>query len=160
MLPEPPLEVGSEAWCQLRDERTKEWFLDHPGPIAFIHAMGAFVELWDDLIDKDKEIPDEEINGTFIRVLLDIACNRWFIENAEYLSPLVVQMISAYFDSEELKDDKDIAKRQVAFHLRNYMLEFYHACAFLVGGYNHLRSVGPEIRRFFAFETFEDWEHG
>lgn len=160
MLKATQFEPGTPQWCELRECNTKEWMMGQPGPIAFLHALGAYVELWDDLIDKDKEISDDEINGTMARGLFDIACNRWFRENADYLSPLLVQMVSAYFDSEELKKDEDVRVRQIAFHLRNYMLELYHACAFLVGGFDHLREVGPEIRRFFAFENFEDWEHG
>jgi hypothetical protein len=28
----------------------------------------------------------------------------------------------------------------------------------LLGGYKHMREVSREIREFFAFETFEEWE--
>jgi hypothetical protein len=48
--------------------------------------------------------------------------------------------------------------RNLAFHIRNLGIELYIATAFLLGGYDYMRKVSLEIRTFFAFETFEEWE--
>lgn len=157
----PPAQVpepGSDAWIALRNRNRETWMMGNQEAIAFLAALGAYVEMWDDLIDKDKPVSDEMVNDTLGAALLHIACNPFVAANRAYLFPLLVQMISSYEDSEILCRDEDERCRNLAFHLRNYPLELYQACAFLVGGWEHLRRVGPEMRRFFAFESYSEWE--
>lgn len=152
-------EVGSMQWIQERDQLRDECACHDPRAVQFLAALGAYVELWDDLIDKDKALPEDHIHNGMAGALLDIACNPWFQQHVTYLTPLLVQMVSAYLTSEELCRDPDRKVRGVAFHLRNYPLEFYPAVAFLTGGMAHMRDMERKTRRFFAFEAFEDWEY-
>jgi len=151
-------DVGSEEWIHDRDALRAECANHDPGAIAFLAALGAYVEMWDDFVDKDKEVSADAVHNTMGAGLLDIACNPWFQANREFLAPVMVMMISAYLTSEELCTDPDIAVRQRAFHLRNYPLEFYPVVAFVTGGMQHMRRMDPKVRRFFSFETFEQWE--
>lgn len=150
---------GGLSWMRRRDALREECALGEPHAVQFLMAMGLYVELWDDLIDKDKPISDEMIHSVMAAGLLDVATNPWVQAHRDFIAPTLVMMINNYLTSEELKTDPDVAVRQRAFHLRNFPLELYGVVAFLQGGMHHMRAMDPKIRRFFAFERFEDWEH-
>ena len=151
--------IGSAEWVRERDDLRERCCCGVPEAVQFLAALGAYVELWDDLIDQDKSLSSEDIHNTLAGGLLDVAVNPWVQAHRDFLAPIFVQMISSYLTSEELARDPDIAVRQRAFHLRNSPLEFYPVAAFLTGGIEHMRRMDPEVRRFFAFERFEEWEH-
>lgn len=154
-------EIGSDEWMAERDQLRIECANGHEDAADFLLAVGDYVELWDDLIDKDTEITDERINAAMSNGIL-LNFNPFAQANAHYLRAFIVQMINSYLDSEELQHDDDPKVRNIAFHLRNHPLELYQAVAFCCGGWPHLRQMSPKIRKFFAFESFEEWEreHG
>ncbi|WP_282460149.1 hypothetical protein, partial [Mycoplasmopsis arginini] len=76
------------------------------------------------------------------------------------LTPILIHTASAWLDSEILKTSKDSRQKMLAFHLRNLSLELYHATAFLVGGFEHLRKVSIEMRTYFALESYKEWLNG
>lgn len=156
---EPAPDPGSAEWLALRNRNRERWMMGDQEAVTFLAALGEYVELWDDLIDRDREIAPARVHDTLASALLLIACNPFVARHHAHLMPVLVQMCSSYLDSEDLCRHPDRRVRGVAFHTRNYPLELYHACAFLVGGWAHLRSVGPEIRAFFAFEAFDQWEY-
>lgn len=149
-------------WLQARDAMRVQVCNGDADALTFLEDFMNVIEFWDDLIDGDVPVGPERINAVFVSVLVRFVNNRFWIENRHYLTPFMVMTISAWMDSEEVGDDADRRVRNVAFHIRNYGLELYHAVAFLTGGWDHLREMGPALRRFFSFEAFEDWEkeHG
>lgn len=148
----------AQEWQDQRDANKQRWFLGHAEAIDFIGNIMSAFEFWDDLIDKDVELEDEYISKVMVNLLFVLPQNRWFVANTAYYMPLFMMCFSAFFDSNEMcKSDKKHI-RNLAFHIRNLGIELYVATAFLVGGYTHMREVSREIREFFAFETFEEWE--
>ena len=152
------MKPGSEQWFEQRDQLRLECANGDEQAVAFLSAIGSYVELWDDLIDEDRDIPKDEIHTTLANGLIDIAVNPFVARNQEFIGPVFAMMISAYLTSEELRSDPDVKVRQRAFHIRNYPLELYNIVALLTGGMTHMIRMEPEVRRFFAFEAFEDWE--
>lgn len=146
-------------WEERKYALQERWFLGDKEAITFIRALGHYVETWDDLIDKDKELTDEDINATFTMGLLDIASNPFVARHQATIGHLLALMVNGWMCSEEMKRSDDRRVRQVAFHLRNWPLELYPAVALCVGGWLHMRAVSVEIRTWFADEDFDEWEH-
>ena len=95
---------------------------------------------------------------SFMNLMFVLPENVWFSTHKNYYLPLIMMSINAFHDANDLcKSDKPHL-RNLAFHIRNLGIELYIATAFLLGGYEYMRKVSPEIRSFFAFETFEEWE--
>lgn len=126
--------------------------------IDFVNQLFDAVELWDDLIDKDNEISNEHINRVFLSLFFSLPANNWFINNREYYLPLILTSINGFHDANNMAKNEKKHIKNMAFHLRNFGIEIHIATAFLIGGYEHMRKVSQEIREFFAFETFENWE--
>ena len=150
-------EVGSDEWMAERDALRSDCALGNIEAQDFLLAVGDYVELWDDLIDKDAEITEQRIHASLSNGIL-MAFNPFVRTNSEFIRAFIVQMINSYLDSEKLKKSNKKEIRNIAFHIRNHPLELYQAVAFCCGGWSHLREMSPRIREFFAFETFEEWE--
>jgi hypothetical protein len=148
----------SQEWQDQNQANKQRWFLGHAEAIDFINSFFSAVELWDDLIDKDVEVSDDFINTVFTNLMFVLPQNRWFTDNSKYYAPLIMASINGFHDANEMCKSDKIHIRNLAFHIRNFGIELHIATAFLLGGYSHMREVSREIREFYAFESFEEWE--
>lgn len=150
--------IMSPDWHIQNQANKSRWFMGNRDAVDFVNALFDAVELWDDLIDKDVDVQPEHINRVFLSLMFALPANRWFTQHKEYYLPLIMTAINGFHDANVMvySDKKHI--RNLAFHVRNFGIELHIATAFLIGGYQHMRDVSQEIREFFAFETFEQWE--
>jgi len=150
----------STDWFTMRDQKGLEWMLGDTNAYSFIRALMQIIEAWDDCIDQDQPHSPDQINEAFTLALIGLPNNPFYERHKSVLMPLMVLCANAYQDSNRLAESGETKHRNLAFHLRNMALEFYPLCAFLVGGWDHMRKVSPEIREFFAFESFEEYDNG
>lgn len=111
--------------------------------------------LWDDLIDKDKDRTDQEINDAFRIALVDIPTNPFFAKHRQALCPIVLNIILRWQDANVLERGNDHDKHMAYMH-RAGMLEIFNICAYLIGGPNWVYEVGPDMRRMYE-EKLEDF---
>jgi hypothetical protein len=149
-------EFDTDAWRKLRDAKFNEWIGD-PYAIDFIILMGDVAEVWDDLIDQDKSVKPEDVNRIFSSLLVDLPLNSFFDKNKLMLMPLVITVINAWQDANELEKGSDNDKI-VAYTLRDYLFELLFFVIYLTRGNDYLRTVSVEIRKFFTeHETFAQY---
>lgn len=155
------MSVGKQTqeWVALRDKKHVEWFFGNKQALEFIAIIFEAIEFTDDLIDQDVEISQDRIIINMMNLMITLPNNDFFISNRAYFTPILVHTLSSWIDSEILKHSKDERHKMLAFHLRNTALELYHATAFLLGGFEHLRKIGVEMRTFFALETYKEWKN-
>ncbi len=122
-------------------------------------ALSTVIEVWDDLIDRDREPTAGEVNNAFVLALFDLQVNPFFVRHRAYLLPLLMSAINAWMDSTQMERGADTHERMWAFFLKDAGRELFIQCAHLTGGFAHMRAVSLEMRRFFTHETYQDWEH-
>lgn len=147
----------SPEWREKRDELLEKWLKYDHGAICFLIDIGQIAEVWDDLIDRDKPVDDEVIIDVFTRLLFDLPTNPFYAQNAAYLRPLLVAGVNAWLDSTVLEKEGTPWATTWAYALRDWYMELVPACAFLIGGFGHMRAVSLEARRFFQAETLEEY---
>ena len=150
--------VMSEEWQIANQANKRSWCLGNQHAVDFLNCLFDAVELWDDLIDKDVEIESNHINRVFTSLMFSLPSNPWFMANYTYYQPLVMASINGFHDANEMAKSDKKHLRNLAFHIRNLGIEIHIATAFLIGGFEHMRKVSREIREFYAFETFDEWE--
>jgi hypothetical protein len=150
--------VMTDEWVAQNQANKQRWLLGNTDAINFIDMFFDAVELWDDLIDKDTPVSDDHINRAFTNLMFALPANEFFIAHRKYYLPLIMSAINGFHDANELCKNDSLHLRNLAFHIRNLGIELHIATAFLIGGYEYMRKVSPEIREFFAFESFEEWE--
>ena len=149
----------SPEWRKERNCLLLAWMQEDHNAYAFILQLGEVAEVWDDLIDGDPVTP-ERIHGAFITALFAITGNPFFTANAGYLRPLMLAGTNAWLDSVDLERRGDNWAKVWAYALRDWYMELVPACAFLVGGYDHMRLVSLEAREFFQKETLQEFLDG
>lgn len=152
-------EFDSQEWREERDKRLLEWFLGNEDAVRCYVTLSSIGETWDDLIDKDKEITNKEINAAFLNALVFLQNNPFYVSYRAFLEPVLIISINAWFDSDILQKSDNGKWRMLAFYLRNYDSELAQACAFCVGGFEQMRKVSIDIRQLLNPESYDQWEH-
>ena len=144
-------------WQIKNQENCIEWFCNNKQAVDFINGLFYCVEFWDDLIDKDQIITNEKINECMQWLFLSLPSNDWFIHNRASYLPIMKIAINAFYDANSLADNKRKHLKNLAFHLRNTSTEIIIMTTYLCGGEAHLRAYSENIRQWYAFEKFDDW---
>lgn len=142
---------GSETWKNDRDRDLLEWFGGDEQAVHFMLALSDITELWDDLIDQDKEITPARIDSVFYTALFGLACNPFYQRHITYLTPLMVAAINAWKDANTLQRGTP-NERAVAYTLRNLDIQIVQAIVLLTQGPEKAREIGPKLWRKFAAE--------
>ncbi len=112
-------------------------------------ALSGIAELWDDLVDKDKEPSRKDIDIVFWNALVTLPTNEFFNQNKTFLMPLVVQSINAWQDSVELENG-NTNDRAYALTLRIISLQIAPMIVLLLRGKEAMRDVSTEMWRYFT----------
>jgi hypothetical protein len=144
-------------WLKKRDALRAKACGGDAYALAFLSTVMDAVEIWDDLIDKDKPVADTDLNRVFVNLMFFLPQNPFFDRNKAYLLPIMMTCINAWMDSTDLQ--KSPVKRDLAtaWYLKQMGVELYGAVAFLTGGFQHMREVSFEARDVLAHEEFTDF---
>lgn len=145
------MQWGSESWKSVRDAQLMEWFNNDEHAVHFLLSISTITELWDDLIDKDKQLTDAMIHKGFFEALVSLPCNPFYIKHRVYLTPIIIQAINSWQDANVLQTGSR-NDRAIAYTLRNMDIQLVQAIVYITQGYDKLREVSPEIWRYFGSE--------
>jgi hypothetical protein len=107
-------------------------------------------QVWDDLIDRDVKYTDNDINRTFQTLLFSLPMNEFYVKYQNELRPLIMNSILKWFDANKMEQGKEESDLNMAYMLRAEIYSIFCYVAFLVGGINHAKEVGIEIRRIYG----------
>ncbi len=153
------LEFDSEGWRASRDQKLLEWVGDRAA-VAFVLSFFDMCEVFDDLIDKDKPVTDEDIIRTLFTSLVDIPMNPFFAKYRNELVPVIITGINAWLDANKLEKGSDNDK-VFAYVLRDWYAELVSFVIYLTRGRHYLRDVSMDVRTFFTHhETLDQYREG
>ena len=143
------MEHDTENWRRLRNIKLLEWFGGNQSAVDFLVALSSIAELWDDLVDKDKQPSRKEIDAVFWNALVTLPTNEFFNANKAFLMPLVIQSINAWQDSVELENG-NTNDRAYALTLRIISLQIAPMIVLLLRGQEAMRDVSTDMWRYFT----------
>lgn len=153
------LAFDTPEWRDERNEKMLEWMAGNPYAVQTALILGDACEMWDDLVDGDKVVTPQDVDRVLVGVFVGLATNPFWQQARQFIEPIVIVAINSWMDANTFANSKDEKLRQLAFHIRNYSTEVAMACAFVAGGWEHLRKVSSEMRQFFQHESFSEWEY-
>lgn len=127
---------------------------DHPAAVAFYMVLFGVAHFWDDLIDRDKPISDESINGVMWNVLVTLPNNPFYRQHFDTLNPMLVNAIANWQTANTFERGDDERLHQVAFVARSDYANILIQCAYLIGGREWMLEVTPLIRSEWTEEDF------
>lgn len=121
----------------------------------FLLAIHDIAHVWDDLIDKDKPVTDDEINDAFFKALVVLPNNAFYRQHFTALQPLVMTSILNWLTANALEASDKPDDKHISFVTRSAYTDLITYVAMLVGGPGWAVQQGPEIRRFVHVEGYE-----
>lgn len=130
---------------------------DNVSAISLCILLGDVARIWDNLVDGDKPVSEDELHNVFWMLLVDLPENQFFRQYIDELRPIIRQIVIDYLDSEKLKYSSNPSHIQVSYVLRDTLHNIITHCAYLIGGKAWLDEVSLEIRKFAYAESMEQF---
>lgn len=126
-----------------------------PEAIRFVQAIVRIFHVWDDLIDKDSPVADDDVHQAFWLALCDIPSNPFYRRHHATLQPLVEVGTLSWWTANEM-ERATRPEREVAFVARSQIAEVITAAAMLLGGVDWARQWGPAIKRLAYLDAMDE----
>ncbi|UIF90841.1 hypothetical protein [Cupriavidus sp. UYPR2.512] len=137
----------------------KEFFehflLGNEAAVAFNLLFRDVLHAWDDLIDRDKPVSDEDIHRAFRSALVLLPANPFYRAHFAQLHPLIDNAILNWMAANAMEATESRTDKEIAFITRSDYINVFVKSLFLVGGFEHARKALPEARRHWHAEGFD-----
>ena len=137
-----------------------EWFGGNQDALNMYRMFVDLAHTWDDLVDKDKEANEFEVNNAFLICLVYLQANPFYKSIQEQVMPMWLTVVSAYETANKFERDKDAHGIEIAHNLRyasgHIVAYAVHVCV----GPEKAREFLPEVWKGVVFERFEEYRKG
>lgn len=146
------IQTGMQSRAQL------EWFGGNSDALAMYDMFVKLSHIWDDLVDKDKDVPGEATNTAFLIALVYLPANPFYRSIQSQIMPMWVTVVSAYEAANHFEKTKDAHGVEIAHTLRyaagNIIAYAMNVCL----GPDKARIYIPEMWKTVVAERFEDYQ--
>lgn len=129
-----------------------------PDATRFLTMVTDIAHVWDDLIDLDVPVDPQAVHNAFFDALVVLPRNPFYARHFEMLNPILIAAINNWRVANTLEAGDDEADHRIAFISRSSYIDLITQVAFLIGGHEWVREVGPAIRRFVHAEGWEQYQ--
>lgn len=134
-----------------------EWFGGNQDALNMYRAFADLAHTWDDLVDKDKDATEADINRAFLTCLVYLPANPFYQSIQAAVLPMWLTVVSAYETANKFERDKDAHGLEIAHGLRyasgQIMAYAMHICV----GPEKAKEFLPEMWKSIFFERFDDY---
>lgn len=131
-----------------------EYFFDNRGASDLCLMLLEVAHIWDDMIDRDKDIDPDDINTVFKYLIYDIPVNpvyRRIPSLPDHMLSVYLQWRDATSMENNAPSDDDLNKCYV---LRAAIYDIFSVIAYYLRGDKVAKEIGPAIRRLYG-ETLD-----
>lgn len=121
--------------------------LNNKEAMSFLSFWGAYVHAIDDIIDGDKNTPEDILRAFSLAITL--YSHPFYLKNIEALRQIAINATHAYADSVAWEHSKEDWQRSFSDHYRHFGQEMVFAVASICSypnSYDHIRSLSLEWR--------------
>jgi hypothetical protein len=134
-----------------------EWFGGNEDALQVYRMLIRLAHVWDDLVDKDREVTEDAINEAFLIALVYLPLNP-FYRNIQYaIAPMWISVVSAYSTANFYERNKDEHGIEIAHNLRyaagNIVAYMIHICV----GAEEAKKHMPEVWKDMVAERFDSY---
>jgi len=130
-------------------ENLDYWLIGNTQAVQFCLDMIKAIHLWDDLIDKDTKIEDEDINEVFTFLMVDMPMNPFYVLNQRDIAPMMNTIILKWHTANVFEKEKKVNDVDKAYVLRAELYQLFVLCATLIGGREWGRDMSVNIWRLY-----------
>jgi hypothetical protein len=141
----------------MNKEGKLEWFGGNQDALNAYRMFVDLAHLWDDLVDKDKEATEDEINNAFLICLVYLPANPFYRSIQEQVLPMWLTVVSAYQTANKFERDKDPHGIEIAHGLRYAAGNIVAYMVYVCVGPEKAKEFLPEMWKNVFFERYEDY---
>ena len=134
-----------------------EWFGGNENALNMYRMLVDLAHTWDDLVDKNKEVSETEINNAFLVCLVYLQANPFYRSIQEQIWPMWLTVVSAYETANKFERDKDAHGIEIAHTLRyaagHIVAYAVHVCV----GNEKAKEYLPDVWKSVVFERFDKY---
>lgn len=134
-----------------------EWFGGNEDALNIYRMFVDLAHTWDDLVDKDKDAGEADINNAFLICLVYLPLNPFYQSIQMQIMPMWIAVVSAYQTANKFEKDKDVHGIEIAHGLRyaagNIIAYIVHACV----GPEKAAEYMPEVWKSIVIERFDEY---
>ncbi len=124
---------------------------------VFLVNMLELSSIWDDLIDRDTDVTDAEINKAFETALVYLPTNRFYAEHLGILHPIVISSIFNWHIANKIERTQDVSQYNMSFIVRSSYADLFVMVAYLLAGRDFAIDIGIETRRIVHDEGLSEY---
>jgi len=132
-----------------------EWFGGNPDALNMYRMFVDLAHAWDDLVDKDKELSEVDVNNAFLTCLVYLPANPFYRSIQDQIFPMWITVVSGFETANKFERDKDSHGVEIAHTLRyaagNIIAYAMHVCV----GPDKAREFLPEMWKAVVVERFD-----
>ena len=141
----------------MNNEGKLEWFGGNQDALNVYRMFVDLAHLWDDLVDKDKEATEDDINNAFLICLVYLPANPFYRSIQEQILPMWLVVVSAYQTANKFERDKDGHGIEIAHGLRYAAGNIVAYMVYVCVGPEKAKEFLPEMWKNVFFERYEDY---
>jgi hypothetical protein len=141
----------------MNKEGKLEWFGGNQDALNMYRMFVDLAHLWDDLVDKDKEATEDDINNAFLICLVYLPANPFYRSIQEQVLPMWLVVVSAYQTANKFERDKDAHGIEIAHGLRYAAGNIVAYMVYVCVGPEKAKEFLPEMWKNVFFERYEDY---
>lgn len=134
-----------------------EWFGGNQDALSMFRMFVDLAHTWDDLVDRDKEVSEDNINHAFAIALVYLPANPFYQAIQPQVLPMWLSVIHAFQTANAFEKAKDPHGLEIAHTLRyaagNIMTYAVHVCV----GPEKAKEYLPEMWKAIVVERFDDY---
>jgi len=138
------------APCSAMDDRSYMLyaFKGNAAAVDYVLAVARVADVWDNLVDRDVQVSEKDINEAFWLLAVEIPRNPFFQSFANDLLPVTATGIINWMAANKMERSKEMNHRaiEIAHVIRYSIADVALMAAFLCGGREWAAEVGPELR--------------
>jgi hypothetical protein len=134
-----------------------EWFGGNKDALNMYRMLVDLSHVWDDLVDKDRQLTEAQVNNAFLICLLYLPNNPFYQQIQRDIAPMWLTVVSAYSAANRFEREQDAHGLEIAHTLRyaagtivNYMVL---ACV----GLEKAEEIMPDVWKNVVFERYDDY---
>ncbi len=122
------------------------WMRGNQAAVDFLRLAFQAAHLWDDLVDRDQALDDDDINEGMFAALVLLPRNSFYRANFETLNSILANASTNWRVATALERAQGVASKRIAYVLRSAYADLVTHSALLLGGPIWARDVGVELR--------------
>ena len=134
-----------------------EWFGGNEDALNMYRMFVDLAHIWDDLIDKDKDTTEQDINHAFLTCLVYLPLNPFYQLIQRDVMPMWVTVVSSYETANKFEREKDARGLEISHMLRyaagNILAYAIHVCV----GPKQAAEFIPEMWKDVVNERYEEY---